>query len=594
MFRGYTLLRGSPLLRATGAGAALLAAVRAAAHTRVDDRGHLLYLSQHPTILPALHQERTLFEFMQRRIAAAPADRPAAVQAETGEQYTYGELAAATEHVAEVLYHEAGVRRGDGVCIAVENCIHFGPLVYGTLRLGAVVSTLNSFADVDTMYHYFRESRAKVVLGTHAQQAVLEAAAARSLRADSQKVRVLYPREFLRHRDARRPIPADYDGLAGAAPDDTIFVPFSSGTTGLPKGVQLTNRSLTANILQSAAAWQLTPQDVSITVLPLYHIYGFTTCLNLLFASHALQVVMASYSLDVYMTSIARYRATVNNIAPPIAVSLLKNLHAYRHLDLSSLRVLRCGAAPMTTETERLLEERLPGCAFAQTYGTTETSPIITCGARDAAGKTYGSSGGTVPDTEVRIVRVDDSQQSGEDRSAGIDVPKGAEGEIWVRGPQLMKGYLKEEDTAKCMQDGWYRTGDIGKFDLETGDLVITDRLKELIKYKGFQVSPAALEGVLLDHPWVQDCIVVGVADPRDVSFEVPRALVVLSPDLPTEDAVGASDHILHFTMKRLAPNSRLHGGVRVVKEIPKTASGKLLRRVARQREVAYLKSITA
>nr|AGU68022.1 4-coumarate--CoA ligase [Strigomonas oncopelti] len=537
--------------------------------------------------------ERTLFEFILRRIRAAPPSRVAAVNAETGEELTYGGLADETEHVAEVLHHH-GVRRGDGVCIAVENTIHFGPLVYGTLRLGAVVSTLNSFSDADTMYHYFRESAAKVVLGTRAQQKVLEAAADLSLRTDNQVVQIIYPDDFLGTSGTRRPIPADYDGLRDATLGDTIFVPFSSGTTGLPKGVQLTNRSLIANILQSSAAWQLTPRDVSITVLPFFHIYGFTTCLNLLYASHALQVVMPTYSLDLYMRSIARYRATVNNIAPPIAVSILKNLDKYKHLDLSSLQVLRCGAAPMTTETEKLLEKGLPGCSFAQTYGTTETSPIITCGARDATAKTYGSSGGTVPDTEVRIVKVDDSQQSGADKSAGVDAGKGEEGEIWVRGPQLMKGYLRPEDTAKCMQDGWYRTGDIGKVDLHTGDLVITDRLKELIKYKGFQVSPAALEGVLLDHPWVQDCIVVGVSDPRDVSFEVPRALVVLSNDLPHDDAISASDHILHFTMKRLAPHMRLHGGVRIVKQIPKTTSGKLLRRIARQQEVAYLKSIAA
>ncbi|CAD2217579.1 AMP-binding enzyme/AMP-binding enzyme C-terminal domain containing protein, putative [Angomonas deanei] len=256
------------------------------------------------------------------------------------------------------------------------------------------------------------------------------------------------------------------------------------------------------------------------------------------------------------------------------------------------MRAIRSGAAPLGGEVQRACERIFPNCTVSQGYGMTEMSPltnVVPIGVSDTEG--IGHTGPLAPDTEMRIVKVDDSQQSGADKSAGIDAKEGEEGEVWYRGPQQMKGYLKQEDTDKCMQDGWYRTGDIGRVDPKTEYLIITDRLKELIKYKGFQVSPASLEAVLLDHPWINDCIVVGVTDPRDVSFEVPRALVVLKPGLLTDDIIAATDNILHYMMKRVPPYQRLHGGVRIVKEIPRNASGKLLRRIARQQEAEYMKS---
>ncbi|CAJ1004994.1 putative AMP-binding enzyme/AMP-binding enzyme C-terminal domain containing protein [Leishmania naiffi] len=232
----------------------------------------------------------------------------------------------------------------------------------------------------------------------------------------------------------------------------------------------------------------------------------------------------------------------------------------------------------------------LPNVSVTQAYGMTEMAPAVTV-PNGLKHKVPGSCGTLVGDTELRIVKVDDTQQSGTDKSAGIDADPGEEGEVWVRGPQIMKGYLRDEDTALCMQDGWYRTGDIGRFDVKSGELVITDRLKELIKYKGFQVSPASLEALLLTHPWVKDCMVIGVPDPRDVSFENPRALVSLQPSVPPKDAVRASDELYHFVMSRMPPHKRLHGGVRIVNEVPRNLAGKLLRRQARKDEAELIKS---
>ncbi|CAD2217577.1 AMP-binding enzyme/AMP-binding enzyme C-terminal domain containing protein, putative [Angomonas deanei] len=190
----------------------------------------------------------------------------------------------------------------------------------------------------------------------------------------------------------------------------------------------------------------------------------------------------------------------------------------------------------------------------------------------------------------MRVVKVDDNQQSGADKSRGVDVEnEGDEGELWVRGPQMMKGYLDKEQTDIAIQDGWYRTGDMGYIG-KRKEFRVSGRLKELIKYKGFQVSPPEVEAELIKHPWVQDCIVIGVNDPRDVSFENPRALVVLKPDLPTKDAVRASDEIYRYMMRKMPPHKRLHGGVRIVESIMKNAAGKLMRRQVRDAELEYMK----
>ncbi|KAG5480575.1 hypothetical protein LSCM1_06279 [Leishmania martiniquensis] len=545
-----------------------------------------IYRSKLPSVLDKVDQETTLYGYLMKRMAAADPKKIAAVQAETGKAFTYPELMDATEHAAKVLYQE-GVRKGDVVCLSMLNTILYGPLVYGTLRLGAIASTVNAVAAASTLAYHFKTNNATVVLGMHFFQKQLVEAVALVEHETGRRVKVLYPDEFFKMTDIPE-IPADYDGLKGATPNDTAAILFSSGTTGLPKGVQLTNRALIACSEQSAEAFGVGSRDTAVTVLPLFHVFGFTACMNCMFAYAATQVVMTKYSVEDYLRAIEQHRATVNLVAPPILISLLKNADKVKQHDLSSLKRFCSASAPLGAEVVKKMEQLLPGCAVAQGYGMTEMAPTVTAPLRGER-CTPGCCGSLIPDTELRIVKVDDSQQSGTDVSSGVDAEPGAEGEVWVRGPQMMKGYLRDEDTAVCMQDGWYRTGDIGKV-LETGELMITDRLKELIKYKGFQVSPAALEALLLTHPWVKDCVVIGVPDPRDVSFENPRALVVLQSSVSPEDAVRASDELYRFVMISMPPHKRLHGGVRVVEEIPRNAAGKVMRRQVRQDEVALLK----
>ncbi|SYZ64907.1 4-coumarate:coa_ligase-like_protein (plasmid) [Leishmania braziliensis MHOM/BR/75/M2904] len=583
-----------PFVRTISVAVTLTQQVRFASTTSTPsaaaaDAGKRIYKSNLPSVIEKVNAETTLYEYLMKRMKEKDPNQIATVQAENGKELTYHKVIQATDWAARALYHHAKVRKGDVVCMCMLNTIIYGPVVYGALRLGAIVSPVNAIAEPSTLAYFMKESNAKVILGMRYFHKQVEEAVEMVKKDTGRKVDIHYPEDFFK-KWYIWPVPRSYDGLKGATLDDTIIIPFSSGTGGLSKGVKLSNRALIANTEQVAAAFQLSPQEAGISILPYFHIYGFTACLNTGYAHGVMQIVMYKYTVEDYLKASEKYRATINLVAPPILISLLKNEGLVKQHDMSSLKHFCCGAAPLGPETMEAVEKMLPNVSVSQAYGMTEMAPAVTV-PNGLKHKVPGSCGTLVGDTELRIVKVDDTQQSGTDKSAGIDADPGAEGEVWVRGPQIMKGYLHDEDTALCMQDGWYRTGDIGRFDVESGELVITDRLKELIKYKGFQVSPASLEALLLTHPWVKDCMVIGVPDPRDVSFENPRALVSLQPSVPPKDAVRASDELYHFVMSRMPPHKRLHGGVRIVNEVPRNLAGKLLRRQARKDEAELIKS---
>jgi acyl-CoA synthetase (AMP-forming)/AMP-acid ligase II len=285
-----------------------------------------------------------------------------------------------------------------------------------------------------------------------------------------------------------------------------------------------------------------------------------TVIMNLGLRNGATIVTMPRFDLAQFLELIERHGVTVGFVVPPIALALARH-PAIDDADLSSLRFLMCGAAPLGPELTEAVEARL-GCLVVQGYGMTETSPVTHTIPIDPERNRAGTVGPPLRGTECRLV----------DPESGEDVAAGERGELWIRGPQVMRGYLNnEEATAATIDaDGWLHTGDVGVMD-EAGYYSIVDRLKELIKYKGFQVPPAELEALLLTHPAVADAAVIGVPD--EEAGELPKAFVVVAAGEELDH-----DELMGWVGERVAPQKR----IRLVEEIeavPKSASGKILRR---------------
>jgi acyl-CoA synthetase (AMP-forming)/AMP-acid ligase II len=372
---------------------------------------------------------------------------------------------------------------------------------------------------------------------------------------------VAYGRAAARGFDALAATPGNPPRVV-IEPDDLVALPYSSGTTGLPKGVMLTHRNLVANILQLQATGHYVLNDeTTVAFLPFFHIYGLTVIgLGGLWAG-ATCVVMPKFELDPYLDLVERHRATLLHVVPPVVVALAKH-PGVAGRDFAAIRKLFSGAAPLGAElTEQCL--RRIGCVVQQGYGLTETSPVAHVSSGDPAKIKHGSIGSPVANTECRVV----------DPETGADLPAGGDGEIWIRGPQVMRGYFNrpEETRATIDADGWLHTGDIGHAD-EDGDFFIVDRLKELIKYKGMQVAPAELEAVLLAHPAVADAAVVALKDSE--AGEIPRAFVVLK-------GAATAAELIAYVAERVAPYKKVRR-VDFIGAIPKSASGKILRRLLR------------
>jgi acyl-CoA synthetase (AMP-forming)/AMP-acid ligase II len=339
----------------------------------------------------------------------------------------------------------------------------------------------------------------------------------------------------------------------------------------------LTHRNLVANLCQAEGMRNFEcfgEQDITMAVLPFFHIYGMVVIMMLGLAGGGTILVMPRFDMMEFLTFVQKYRVTILPLVPPIVLGLVKH-PAVAQFDLSSVRLIFSGAAPLGEEMARALSAKL-GCPVVQGYGMTEASPVTHLSPTHDEPFKPGSAGKIVPNTEVKIVEVG----SGSD----AERPVGKEGELWIRGPQIMKGYLnRPEETADCLdRDGWYHTGDVGFVDDE-GYFFIVDRTKELIKYKGLQVAPAELEALLLTHPAILDAAVVRKAD--EEAGEVPKAYVVLKPDDVSK--ATPADAIMGWVAQRVAPHKRIRH-LEFIDQIPKSASGKILRRVLIDREKSH------
>ncbi len=346
--------------------------------------------------------------------------------------------------------------------------------------------------------------------------------------------------------------------------EHVVVLPYSSGTTGLPKGVMLTHRNLVVNIDQSLQSTDVTPGELTVAFLPFFHIYGLEVLMNIYIAGGGGLVTMPRFDLEQFLTLSQKYRTPRLWIVPPVALALAKHPLVDR-FDLSFIEQINSAAAPLGADVAEAMGQRL-GTKATQGYGMTELSPVSHI-SRPADARA-GSSGKTIANTQCRVVDPETLQ----------DLPAGTDGELWVRGPQVMKGYLNNPGaTAETIvEGGWLRTGDIAHFDAD-GYLFITDRLKELIKVKGFQVAPAELEALLLSHPAITDAAVIGINDPE--AGEVPMAFVTATQPLTLAQ-------VSEFIEPQIAHYKRLHR-LELVDEIPKSASGKILRRLLREHPAA-------
>jgi len=500
--------------------------------------------------------EQALTAFVFDRVQER-ADKTAFIEGPTGRVVSYGALFDDIRRLAGGLASR-GFGPGDVLAIMAPNMPEYAVLFHGAAMAGGTVTTINPTYTTHEVHHQLVDSGATILVTI---PTFLETArhGAEGTFVDTIAVMGDGPdgvTEFSELMGDPR------DDHVPVDPDDVVALPYSSGTTGLSKGVMLTHRNLVSNLVQVIGPANLGPSDTVVAVLPFFHIYGMQVLMNSGLRVGATIVTMPRFDLEQFLQLHQDHGANRTFVAPPMVVAMAKHPVVDRY-DLSKITQIFSGAAPLSAELATEAGKRI-GCEVVQGYGMTELSPVTHLTA--PGGFKPGSVGVTVPNTETMIV------DPGTDQPLGVD----QDGEVWVRGPQVMKGYLNNPSaTAQTIDDeGWLHTGDIGHVDGD-GHLFVVDRLKELIKYKGFQVPPAELEALLLTHPAVADAAVIG--EPDDEAGEVPVGFIALKPDgVVTEEA------IVEFVAAHVATYKQIRRVV-FVEEIPKSASGKILRRVLRE-----------
>lgn len=503
--------------------------------------------------------EVSVHELIFGNISEEDAGRVAIV--DSGSSITFGELRDDVEKFAGAL-SARGVGKGDVVALHCPNSTTFAVAFFGILRLGAICTTIGTMATDEDIAKLLTASGAKLLLTTSSIGWAGAVGAGKAGLSGSAVVGLTGVNGIAALMAEGHEAPeVDID------PSDIAVIPFSSGTTGLPKGVMLSHTNLVANIVQMVDATDdvVDKNTKFATVLPFFHIYGMTALLNHCLYRRCTQYTFAKFELPEFLFVLQEEKIDFAFVAPPIAVALAKH-PVVDKFDLSSLKHILSGAASLQRELASAVEKRI-GCEVAQGFGMTESSPVTHV--RISDGLPLDSVGRLVANTSMKLIDVSD------DELREIDVPESGRsmpGELWLKGPQVMVGYLNNpEATQETLIDGWLRTGDMAEYDADT-NVYIVDRLKELIKYKGYQVPPAELESVLLSHPDIADAACVGVIRERD-GEEIPKAFVVLR-----EGSSLSADEVMDYVEDRVAPYKKVRA-VEFVDSIPKSATGKILRR---------------
>lgn len=503
--------------------------------------------------IPDVSITERLFEGLKDR-----PDEVVLVDGPSGREVTAGALMAGIKALAGGLTAR-GFGTGATVALLSPNIPEFCTVYHAVAWAGGTITTINPTYTPEEIRHQLKDSGATLLVTVPpfvaAATAAVEGTGVTEI-AVIGEAEGATPLSALMGAPLEAQVPVDFAR-------HVLVLPYSSGTTGLPKGVMLSHRNLVANVEQLKALRPVDPGEWVVGFLPFFHIYGMEILINFYLGTGGRVITMPRFDLELYLKLAQDYRTPQMWCVPPVVLALAKH-PMVDQFDLSGVKYAFSGAAPLGAELGDALHKRL-GIVCEQGYGMTETSPAV-IGSPRGKGKP-GSIGNVMRNTEARIV----------DPETGRDLGTGEAGELWVRGPQVMLGYLNRPDATAASLDaeGWLRTGDIAVIG-DDGYVRIADRLKELIKVKGFQVAPAEVEAVLQAHPGVADAAVLG--QPDEEAGEVPVAFVK-----PVAGAEVTLESVQAHLAQHLAPFKQVQRLI-LVEDIPKSASGKILRRMLKDR----------
>lgn len=541
-----------------------------------------------PKALP----QGNLFDLISSRASQRPND--IAFIRNDGKRYTNATTISLARRMAFSFRHSLGLQRGEKVCIFSPNHSLYPIAIYACEIAGLTTVLINPASTAKELITFLELSESKAILShptsmSKAREATIMHPDIRSFSFDDADLADLDPffdvdgPQNVLNILGEEELPTT---IIEKPEEETVFVCFSSGTTGLAKGVEISHGNVIASLAQMLVTHEnsFSEKDLQIGVLPFCHIYGLVKLLHHPFMIGMPVVVMYRFDMRAFCQKVEHYKASITLLVPPI-ILLLSNSTITKEYNLSSLRIIQSGGAPLSADLARQVCSRWPNLRIVQGYGLTESCPSVICTGPPNLSSSAESVGRIAPGVEARLVDEmgNDLVQPG---------PRGSiqQGELLIRGPSIMKDYLKNTNANEAAFDSshggrWFKTGDVASFQNE--EMFIVNRKKELIKYKGFQVPPAELEALLLTNPLVEDVIIIGIVDHSQATelsraYIVPRDRSMLKADESVQTSF--SDAIAKWTAENVSNHKKLRGGVILVESIPKSSSGKLPRRVIRQR----------
>ncbi|CAJ2503618.1 Uu.00g110120.m01.CDS01 [Anthostomella pinea] len=540
-----------------------------------------IFRSKHPDI--SVPEDVTIWEWLfGNNSPRSPLNRfreedlAGYVDGVTKERVSWKDVKEAATYISTALVKKYGLEPNQTVSLFSRNTIWYPVTLFAAIRVGGVVSGASPAYNVEEMTYALRTAKAKFV-ATHPTSIKIATQAAKNVGIPKEHIFLLEGQlgDYTNVKDLieiGKSYGRDKQALPFSIPagktnkDVCALLSFSSGTAGLPKAVMIAHQNVIAQALQMEP---ITPPDHRnvLGVLPMFHITGIVHSMHLPVVLNAEVIMLPSFSMESMLATIVEYQIKELLFVPPILIRLVRDPIVDKY-DLSCVKRLSSGAAPISEEILQLLKQKFPGSGFKQGYGMTESCSCITATPLDAYDYKHGHKVGTiVASTEIKLLRDD-----------GTEAPLGEAGELLARGPQIVMGYLDNEKATRDTfdADGFLHTGDQAVID-EAGFVTITDRIKEMIKVKSIGIAPAELEDLLLGHAMVEDCAVRAIPDDR--AGERPKAYVVLKGGCGADSAAGLD--IMGY-VERNKVRDKWIKEVEFVDEIPKSASGKILRRVLR------------